>query len=87
MLIIMLLYVFTAIFSLIFSWFPVVTTLPFGIDGALWTVGQWIAQVTAYIWPLDIVFTIFFHVYLPFQITLLLLKFFLGHRAPGRDVQ
>jgi hypothetical protein len=37
MLTIGLIYLFTAIFSLIFSWFPVVTQLPFGIDGVLTT--------------------------------------------------
>jgi len=70
----------------ILSFLPVVETLPFGVDGVLYTVGHWVYLIQAYIWPLEIVFTMFFFVYLPFRFTLLVLRFVLGHRAPGRDI-
>jgi len=63
---------------------PVATSLPFGIDGALFTVGQWILHIRTVLWPLDIVFTIFFKVYVPFLVCLMILKFFLWHRVPGK---
>jgi phosphotransferase system glucose/maltose/N-acetylglucosamine-specific IIC component len=68
------------------SFLSPVTTLPFGIDGVLYTVGRWILQVQNDLWPLQIVIHMFFYFYLPFLVVLLILKFILGHRAPGRDM-
>jgi len=74
------------ILAVVLGFIPAATSLPFGIDGALAQVGVWIVQIQLYVWPLQIVFRIFFLVYVPFLVVMLFLKFFLGHRAPGRDV-
>jgi len=68
------------------SFLPPVTTLPFGIDGVFYTVGHWIVLIQTDFWPLHIVFTMFFFFYLPFLILLMTLRFILGHRAPGHDM-
>ncbi len=61
---------------------PVVTVLPFGIDGALSTVfSTWNAFLIVF-WPLQIVWVAMLSYY-GFLVTLLLLKVFLGSRAPG----
>jgi len=66
----------------VLSFLPVSTSLPFGIDQALYTTGVWIHDVIQYVWPLEIFFKLFFLIYLPFTLLLIVLKFVLGHRAP-----
>jgi ABC-type phosphate/phosphonate transport system permease subunit len=76
----------TLILGAIFSWLPIVTTLPtiagFDIDGALVTgMGQFNTFVTTF-WPLDYMFKAFL-VLMGYYGLKMLITFFLGHRAPG----
>lgn len=75
------------IVAIILSWLPNVTTLPtiagYDIDTALVTgVGYFNAFSTA-VWPLAMVWQGFL-VLMSYYSIKMLLKFFLGHRAPGR---
>lgn len=70
---------FVAFASIIFSWLPHVTTLPWGIDDFLvTTMGYWYAFLQVF-WPLQIIWT-FCIVYFTYRLSLIVLKFILGHR-------
>jgi len=58
-------------------------TESWGMDGVVYSVGHWIYLFQQDIWPLQIVLKLFFAWYLPILIALMILKFVLGHRAPG----
>jgi len=75
------------ILGAIFSWLPVVTTLPtiygFDIDGALVTgVGQ-LHTFTQTFWPIQYMFGAFLFL-MTYYIVKMAVGFFLGHRAPGQ---
>jgi hypothetical protein len=74
------------ILGAIFSWLPVVTTLPtiagFDIDGALSTgIGQ-LHTFTQTFWPIQYMFNGFLFLLLYYMLKMAV-TFFLGHRAPG----
>lgn len=73
-----------AVFSVIFGWLPEVTTLPLGIDSALVTLFGWLRSLVENVWPIQIILTCLLW-YLSFRIGLMVLKFFIGHRAPKHD--
>ena len=78
--------VFTSILAAIFAWLPSVTTLPtiggYNIDTAL---AQGIGMFYTYagvVWPVWDVFLGFLFL-IGYYTLKMVLKFFLGHRAPG----
>lgn len=85
MLIHILLVIFTVTLSLIFAWFPIITTLPtiggFDIDGALVSgMGQFNTFVNAF-WFLGVIFQGFLFL-MGYYTLKLLLRFLLGNRSP-----
>jgi hypothetical protein len=77
---------FTLILGAIFSWLPVITTLPtiggFDIDGALVTgMGQFNTFIATF-WPLDYMFKAFLFLMAYYGLKMLI-QFFIGHRTPG----
>jgi len=70
--------------EIIFSWLPSVETLPFGIDSALTLAVSYFRGAIDTLPYLEIVWTCFLYL-VGFEILMLLLKFFLGHRAPGNN--
>ncbi len=77
---------FIILIGAVLSWLPVVTKLPavngYDIDTALVQGMGFFYSVETNIWPLGIVFAGF--IFLIGYYTLkMVLKFFLGHRAPG----
>lgn len=74
------------IIGAIFSWLPIVTTLPaigvFDIDNALvHGVGQLHTFITTF-WPIDYMFKGFLFL-MGYYIIKMTVNFFLGHRTPG----
>lgn len=70
------------ILNLIFGLFPVITTLPFGIDSVLVYAVTVYQSFAVYLWPL--VFPMQMAVvYVLFALGMLGLKLLLGHRTPG----
>ncbi len=86
MLVNLVLNVFVLILGAIFSWLPQVTTLPFIVDFDIDTalvngVGQLHTFLSAF-WPLGIMFQGFLFL-LGYYAIKMVLKFFLGSRAPA----
>ena len=84
MLIHILLVIFTVALSLIFAWFPIITTLPtiggFDIDSALVNgMGQFNTFVNAF-WFLEVIFQGFLFL-MGYYTLKLLLRFLLGNRS------
>ena len=84
--IILLIGLFTLILGAIFSWLPQISTLPtiggFDIDGALITgVGQLNTFMTTF-WPIQYLLYGFMAL-MTYYGFMMLVRFFIGHRAPG----
>lgn len=74
-----LLIIIVSILNILFSFLPHVTMLPFGMDAALVTAfGSWYGFLQVF-WPLQIVWTMVLWYY-GVLVTLIGLKFLLGHR-------
>ncbi len=77
---------FVILVGAILSWLPVVTKLPsingFDIDTSLTQGMALFYDVKVNIWPFGLVFAGFI-VLMGYYSTKMLLRFFLGHRAPG----
>lgn len=75
------------ILGAIFSWLPVVTTLPqiggYDIDGSLVTGIGYLHTFTTSFWPLQYMFNAFLFLMGYYSIKMAV-TFFLGHRAPGQ---
>lgn len=67
--------------GVLFGWLPAVETLPLGIDDALSTVFGWMRSFITEVWPAQVVLEVVLW-YLGFRVGLIVLKLFLGHRAP-----
>lgn len=85
MIIQLILYVILSVLTLLFSWLPVVTTLPsvngYNIDAAL---VQGVAMFYTYagaVWPVLDVFNGFLFL-MGYYLLKMVVRFFLGHRAP-----
>lgn len=87
MIITLLLNLVVLILGVIFSWLPVVTSLPeimgYDIDGALVTGVGYMQTFFYTFWPFQIIFQGFLILMVYYTIKIVL-KFFLGHRAPGQ---
>lgn len=70
-----------SIVTLLFSFLPDGNTLPFGIDNILITATQYFYAFVDVFPPMGIVLQAFLY-YLGFKIAMLILKLFIGHRAP-----
>lgn len=84
MLIQLLLTILINAINVLFFWLPSVTTLPFGIDGALTYIVQLYHGAMATLPYLEIVWTCFLYL-LGFELLLVIMKVFLGSRAVGKD--
>jgi hypothetical protein len=78
---------FVFLLGIILSWLPTITTIPpivgYDIDGALVSgVGDFHAFVS-YFWPLYDLW-LGFLILMAYYMTKMVLRFFLGHRAPGK---
>jgi len=80
----LLIQIFSSILQLIFGFFPTVTTLPLGIDSALSTAFGWLHSFLEYVWPAQVIYEVVIY-YLSFRVLLIVLKFFIGNRAPHHD--
>jgi len=81
MIIILLLNFLLLIIGAVFSFFPVVLELPFGIDGFLTTAVGYFIGIFDTIPYLEVVWTSFKWI-IVFEIALLVLKLFFGSRSP-----
>jgi len=70
--------------TIMFSWLPSVETLPFGIDTILQFAVDLFKGAINTIPYLEVVWICFLYA-ISFEILLLILKFFLGHRSPGSN--
>lgn len=72
--------------EILFSWLPNVTTLPtiggYDLDGALVTGVASFKEFILVVWPIGVVFDAFMILML-YYLTKMMLKFFLGSRAPA----
>lgn len=87
MIIQLLLQIIITAFTILFSWLPTVSTLPpiagYDIDGALVTgVGEF-KTISTVFWPLQDLYLGFLFL-MGYYIIKIILKLFLGHRAPGK---
>lgn len=71
-------------FKVILGWLPIVTELPFGMDEIFVDAVGMFKSAMALFPPLQVVFTAFM-VYLSFRLALIVLRLFIGHRAPSHD--
>lgn len=84
MIIQLFLQILISLITLLFSWLPDVTILPFGIDTALSYAVQLFHGAMSTLPYLEIVWTCFLYL-LGFEILLVILKFFLGSRSFGKE--
>lgn len=69
------------ILSAFTSWLPIVEELPLGMDNALSTAVGWIRYLQTVLWPLNVIIACFLW-YAAFKVSLMVIKLFIGHRAP-----
>ncbi len=85
MIVLLLINLIVIILGVIFSWLPQVTTLPeiggYDIDTALSQGMGYVHSFFTTFWPLQIMFDGFL-VLMLYYISMMTLRFFLGHRAP-----
>lgn len=73
------------ILSAFFSWLPQVQVLPFGMDAVFSTAVGYYNYFAGYNWPVVYPMTCAL-IYLSFELTLLVIKFFLGSRTPTHSI-
>jgi len=71
----------TSLLNAVFSWLPTVEVLPLGMDSALTTSVGYFRGLMSIFPPFETLFIVAFW-YLSFKLVLVVLKFFIGHRAP-----
>lgn len=72
------------VLTLLFSWLPDGSFLPWGTDPIFIEAVSYFRAFMIIFWPLEIVLEVFL-VYLLFLLAMKILKFFVGHRAPVTD--
>jgi len=85
MIIQLLITIVIGMFSVIFGWFPEITTLPYGIDELMVTAVQYFHGAMETLPYLEVVWNSFLIV-LGFELAMLILKFILGHRVPSNEI-
>lgn len=70
--------------NILFFWLPSVTSLPFGLDNILVMASGYFHGAMDTLPYLEVVWTCFLYL-LGFELLLVILKFFLGSRAPGHN--
>lgn len=70
--------------TILFGWLPSVDSLPFGIDSAFITLVSYFRGAIQTLPYMQVVWNCFLYL-LGFEILMVVLKFFLGHRAPGHS--
>jgi len=74
-----------SVLNIVLSWVPVVTSLPFGIDLFLSAVFGYVQAFGEVFWPFKPILNVIFFM-IPFYLTLLVVKVFLGARTPHADL-
>lgn len=60
---------------------PEGSRLPFGIDEPMVTAAGWVHALMDVFWPMEIMLTVVLY-YMLFRVSILVIKLFIGHRAP-----
>lgn len=73
--------IFYSFLSLLTFWLPDGSQLPFGTDAAVVQAIGWINWLRTYLWPIDVILTVFLY-YVLFRLGMMLVRAIAGHRAP-----
>lgn len=84
MLIQIFLQILISIINIIFSWLPLSNTLPLGLDSIFVTASSYFHGAMRTLPYLNIVWTCFLYA-LSFELLMIVLKLFLGHRSLGHN--